>query len=154
MCLVYHIIHNIAKQLFEDRQATPLRLVTTRCQLQHDGPYHTTKTKVEYRLQLKSQKMTSWNGNASILLALCEGNPLVTGGFPPQRTSNVDLWCFVDVSPTKSLSKQSGWGVGYYDDNRRCHNEGIIWDYMSNEMNILFYRQTSTVQPIGKFDNG
>ena len=27
------------------------------------------------------------------LMALCEGNPPVTGGFPPQRASNAELWC-------------------------------------------------------------
>ena len=30
----------------------------------------------------------------STLLALCDGNPPVTGGFPSQRTSNVELCCF------------------------------------------------------------
>ena len=30
----------------------------------------------------------------STLLALCEGNPLVTSGFPSQRVSNAGLWCF------------------------------------------------------------
>ena len=29
------------------------------------------------------------------LLALCEGNPLVTSGFPSQRASNMELWCFL-----------------------------------------------------------
>ena len=31
----------------------------------------------------------------SVLLALCEGNPLVTGGFPPQRASDAELWCVI-----------------------------------------------------------
>ena len=31
----------------------------------------------------------------SLLLALCEGNPLVTGRFPSQRASNVEFWCFL-----------------------------------------------------------
>ena len=31
----------------------------------------------------------------SILLALCEGNPPVTGGFPSQRASNAELLCFI-----------------------------------------------------------
>ena len=30
----------------------------------------------------------------SALLSLCEGNPPVIGGFPSQRDSNVELWCF------------------------------------------------------------
>ena len=29
--------------------------------------------------------------------SLCEGNPPVTGGFPSQRASNVELWCFFFV---------------------------------------------------------
>ena len=30
----------------------------------------------------------------SFFLAFCQRNPLVTGGFLPQRTCNVELWCF------------------------------------------------------------
>ena len=42
-----------------------------------------------------------------VLLALCEGNPSVTGGFPSQRpvTRSVDV--FFDLRPCKRLSKQS-----------------------------------------------
>ena len=29
----------------------------------------------------------------SALLALCEGNPLVTGGFPSHKVNNVELLC-------------------------------------------------------------
>ena len=29
------------------------------------------------------------------LLALCEGNPPVTGGFPSQRTNNAKFWCLL-----------------------------------------------------------
>ena len=38
--------------------------------------------------------MTPSNGNISALLALCEGKPPVTGGFPSQRpvTQNVDVF--------------------------------------------------------------
>ena len=31
----------------------------------------------------------------SILLTLCEGNPLITGGFSLQKASNAELWCFL-----------------------------------------------------------
>ena len=31
----------------------------------------------------------------SAFLALCEGNPPVTGGFPSQRDDNVDKWCII-----------------------------------------------------------
>ena len=30
----------------------------------------------------------------SEVLALCEGNPLVTSGFPSQMASNMDIWCY------------------------------------------------------------
>ena len=33
----------------------------------------------------------------SVSLVLCEGNPPVTGGFPSQRTSNVELFCLFVV---------------------------------------------------------
>ena len=42
--------------------------------------------------QLKVTKMMSWLLLA--LLAFCEGNPPMTGGFPSQRASNAELWCF------------------------------------------------------------
>ena len=41
----------------------------------------------------------------SALLALCEVNPPVTGGFPSQSASNVDLWCFLNISQNKLLNK-------------------------------------------------
>ena len=44
----------------------------------------------------------SWYETLSALLALCEGNPPVTGGFPSQRTSNADF----DVTVNKRLNKQ------------------------------------------------
>ena len=37
----------------------------------------------------------------SILLALCEGNPPVTGGFPSQRASNTAFDVFFDVNLNK-----------------------------------------------------
>ena len=42
--------------------------------------------------------VTSWHVNAVTLLAICEGNPPIAGGFPSQRTSNAELWFFVVVS--------------------------------------------------------
>ena len=43
----------------------------------------------------------------SALLALCDGNPSVSGGFPSQRPSKADLNVFFDVSLCKPLNKQS-----------------------------------------------
>ena len=41
-------------------------------------------------------------------LALCEVTPLVTGGLPPWRDSNVDLLCLFDIGSNKRLNKHSG----------------------------------------------
>ena len=41
----------------------------------------------------------------SALLALCEGNPPVTGGFPSQRSSNADLWCFLGCYPEQAVQQ-------------------------------------------------
>ena len=38
----------------------------------------------------------------------CEGNPPVAGGFPSQRVSNMDLWCFFGVGINKLFKKQPG----------------------------------------------
>ena len=43
----------------------------------------------------------------SALLALCEGNPPVTGGFPSQRPVTRNFDAFFDLRPNKRLSKQS-----------------------------------------------
>ena len=43
----------------------------------------------------------------SPLLALCKGNPPVTGGFPLQKASNTDFDFVFDVSLNKLLNKQS-----------------------------------------------
>ena len=43
----------------------------------------------------------------SALLALCEGNPLVINGFPSQRVSNVEFWCFFDFGFDSRLKKMS-----------------------------------------------
>ena len=43
--------------------------------------------------------MTLENGNVFRATGLCEGNPPVTGGFPSQKASNADLWCFLWSAP-------------------------------------------------------
>ena len=50
----------------------------------------------------------------SILPALCEGNPLVIGGFPSQRTTDVELGCFLCCF-SKLLNKHAScWWLTYY----------------------------------------
>ena len=46
------------------------------------------------------------NGTLSILMALCERNPPVTGGFPSEWTCNAKLWCLFLVGLSK-LSHRS-----------------------------------------------
>ena len=43
----------------------------------------------------------------TLLLALCEGNPLVTSGFPSQKASNVELDISFVMNLNKLLNKQS-----------------------------------------------
>ena len=45
--------------------------------------------------------------NISALLALCEGNPPVTGGVPSWKAGNSGFDVFFDVSLTKWLNKPS-----------------------------------------------
>ena len=39
----------------------------------------------------------------SALLALCEGNPLLSSGFPSQRASNAELWYFACCQPKQTF---------------------------------------------------
>ena len=51
----------------------------------------------------------------SVLLALCEGNPTVTGGFPSQRLAMQSFGVYFDLHPKKRLSKQSRRRLAHYD---------------------------------------
>ena len=44
-------------------------------------------------------------GIFSTWLALCEGNPSVTGGFPSQRASNEELSCFLLCMPDQTVER-------------------------------------------------
>ena len=54
-------------------------------------------------------------GTFAALLALCEGNPPVTGGFPSQRPLTRSFDDVFDLRPNKRLSKQS-IRCAHYDD--------------------------------------
>ena len=41
----------------------------------------------------------------SALLAICEGNPLLTSGLLSQRASNADLWCFLFRMPEQCVAQ-------------------------------------------------
>ena len=68
--------------------------------IQYDIPLYPTPL-------LQRHTMTSSNGNISTLLALCDGNPPVTGGFPSQKpvTRGVDV--SFDLRLNKRLCIQS-----------------------------------------------
>ena len=62
----------------------------------------------------------------SMLLALYDGNPLVTSGFPSQRASNVGFDVFFDVNSNKRLNKQSSAGyLKHYGGH--CDITVMIW---------------------------
>ena len=79
-----------------------------------DLPYR-KKIKIEYlmytrMIQITGNRASRWRQQmetVSALLAICEGNPPVTGGFPSQRASNTGFDDFFDVSLNKRLSKQT-----------------------------------------------
>ena len=76
--------------------------------------------------------MISWrhHQNISALLALCEGNPLVTGVFPSQRPVMRNFCVFFDLPLNKRLSKQSR-GRWFEMPSRR------LWHYCSGIYDLL-----------------
>ena len=64
----------------------------------------------------------------SALLALCVGNPPVTGGFPSQRASNVELWYFLCCYPECTV-EQSVWLPVLWDGAKQMWHHGVcdIW---------------------------
>ena len=61
-------------------------------------------------LIIKLIMMTSSNGDVFRIIGHFEGNPPVTGGFPPQTPVAQSFDVFFDARPNKRLSKQStGW---------------------------------------------
>ena len=58
------------------------------------------------RFTVWSFMMTSSNGNISVLLALCEGNPPATGGFPLQRPVTQSFCVFLCAS--EQTTKHNG----------------------------------------------
>ena len=60
------------------------------------------------------------NGNIFRVLALCDGNPPVTGGFPSQRPVTRSFGVFFDLRLNKRLSKQWGRHRAHYDVILMC----------------------------------
>ena len=81
----------------------------------------------------------------SVLLALCKGNPLVTGGFP-SKAGDAELWCFFDLSPNKWLSKQ--WRRRWFETPPRSlwrHCNGLPSDSTSSRHFKHWVTQTNTL---------
>ena len=74
--------------------------------------------------------MTSWNGNVSALLVLCEGTPLVISEFLSQMPVTRTFDIFFDLRLTKRLSKQSRrWLYKTLSRSlwRHCIAEKLLW---------------------------
>ena len=80
---------------------------------------------------------------SSTLLALCEGNPPLTGGFPSQRASNVEIilmsWCLhvelhlISANSSTSRSQGSHLEVGMVELQYEPWNcWKILWTFSSN----------------------
>ena len=81
----------------------------------------------------------------SALLALCEGNPTVTGGFPSQRPVTLSFDIFFDLSLNKQLMKYSRrrW---FETCSLWRHCNGKQWICRSKGMLPLLYHQRQKVQ--------
>ena len=81
-------------------------------------------------------------GTVSTLLALCEENLLVTGGFPRQTPVMQSFDVFFDVSLNKWLSKQSRWWwfeTPWHSLWRHCNVAPQGQYYHHNHINIYIY---------------
>ena len=76
----------------------------------------------------------------SALLALCAGNPPVTGEFPAQRPVTRSFDVFFDLRPNERLSKQS-WGWWFEAQLRplwrRSNDYGALLSWISSGMKCL-----------------
>ena len=60
----------------------------------------------QHHNEIRRQRAQWWHSDTlSALLSLCEGNPPVNGGFPTQKHSDAESWCFFVVSPNLLLNK-------------------------------------------------
>ena len=71
-------------------------------------PFTTWSNVTGYHMSWRSIHMET----LSSLLAFCEGNSQVTGGFPSQRVSKMDIDVVFDISLNKSLNKQ--WSCQWF----------------------------------------
>ena len=102
--------------------------------------------------------MTSWYGNISALLALCEGNPSVTSGFSWQSAGNAGFDVSFDVTMNKQLKNEvAGNPQRSYDVTVMTHihmhirfkipissHHGI---YSQHNLTILYHKNCGRVCP-------
>ena len=74
----------------------------------------------------------------SVLLALCEGNPLVTRGFPPRSPLTLSFDVFSDLRLNKRLSKQPirRW----LETPSRS-----LWRYCNDKTSLLMFKNSCLV---------
>ena len=71
------------------------------------------------------------------LLALCEGNPPVSGGYPSQRASNAELWYFLSCWSDQAVEQTATLPVilRHFDD----HMTSLQWNQLTTKrQNTLF----------------
>ena len=93
------------------------------------------------------QRCTNIGPTEAALLAFCQGNPLVTDGFPSQGARNAG----VDVFLNNRLNKQSSWVTGdlrHQCDRRQCNI------HKSKDVTVLFRRCTDCSKHNVQKDNG
>ena len=75
------------------------------------------------------------------LLALCEGNPPMTGRFPPSKASNAELWWFLWSAPEKNGWANNRNGSNFrrqhapYDITVMVRNVTLKWSRSTNKTN-------------------
>ena len=117
-------IHDILKQYTNRTRHRYTRIVTVWNRLIWNGTPKRVSSKTK---QCFSDfcMMTSSNETFSALLALCEGNPPVTGGFPSPRPVTRSFDVFFDLRLNKQLSKQSSrWWFETQSRPLWCHSNG------------------------------
>ena len=89
-----------------------------------------TETSVTVHYPKIKSTMTSSDGNISALLALCFGNPSVTGGFQKQRpvTRNFDV--FFDLRLTKTVDINTGDLRRRRGDVIKCKHFPRYWPFV------------------------
>ena len=79
-----------------------------------------------YDMQTVAMMISSY---CNAVLAICEGNPSVTGGFPSQRDSNGELWYFLCGWPEHIIEQTVNLPV-ISDAIMKLHNNEIMQHWL------------------------